>query len=118
MSNQVCEIKSVRDNLLNEISNGLLSEEEYYESSELFKILSDFNRLRLMDALNTHELCVCELSLLLDMSQSAISHQLRQLRHKKIVNFRKENKKVFYSISDNEIIFLLNKLHNKKKSEK
>jgi ArsR family transcriptional regulator len=111
MSRQVCEIKSIREDLIKEVADQMLSIEEYQDSSDLFKILSDYNRIRIIDALNIKELCVCELSLLLDMSQSAISHQLRLLRNNNIVKFRKENKKVYYSINDENTIKLLEKVH-------
>lgn len=108
MSKQICEIKSIREDLIKDVSTKMLSIEEYQDSSNLFKILGDYNRIRIIDALKIQELCVCELSLLLDMSQSAISHQLRLLRNNNLVKFRKENKKVYYSINNEAIIKLLN----------
>ncbi len=72
-----------------------------------FKILGDANRVKIILALQYGELCVCELSLLLDMSQSSISHQLRHLRNSNIVKFRKENKQIFYSLIDEEILNIL-----------
>ncbi|KZX16960.1 ArsR/SmtB family transcription factor [Methanobrevibacter filiformis] len=109
---KVCEIKSIRNEIVEEVSKKMLPEEKYYESSNTFKILSDFNRVRIIDALNIGELCVCELSLLLDMSQSAISHQLRLLRNNDIVKFRKEDKKVYYSLNDFKITELIEKVRN------
>ncbi|MEA4956543.1 Transcriptional repressor SmtB [bioreactor metagenome] len=109
MSNQTCEIKSVREDLIAEVSEKMSSDNVYQEISNLFKLLGDFNRVRILCALSYQELCVCELSLLLDMSQSAISHQLRLLRNKNIVKFRKENKQTFYSINSQEIIPLIRK---------
>ena len=64
-------------------------------------------RVKIILALQYGELCVCELSLLLDMSQSSISHQLRHLRNSNIVKFRKENKQIFYSLIDEEILNIL-----------
>ncbi|WP_245634983.1 ArsR/SmtB family transcription factor [Methanobrevibacter cuticularis] len=93
------------------MSKKMLSEKDYYDSSNLFKLLGDYNRVRIIYALNIEELCVCELSLLLDMSQSAISHQLRLLRSNNIVKFRKEEKKVYYSIKNHEIISVLEKVY-------
>jgi ArsR family transcriptional regulator len=110
MSKQVCEIKSVRENFVKEVSEKMFSEKRYYDSSSLFKILSDFNRIRILHALMIEELCVCELSLLLDMSQSAISHQLRLLRANDIVRFRKKEKRVFYSLNDCKVIEFLEKV--------
>ncbi|MGL4669652.1 MAG: ArsR/SmtB family transcription factor [Methanobacteriaceae archaeon] len=106
---KVCEIKSVRETTIQNVINSLKENEKYENLSEIFKVLGDYNRIRIINALNIEELCVCELSLILDMSQSAISHQLRILRANKIVKFRKENKKVYYSINDSKIIDIINK---------
>ncbi|MGL6298010.1 MAG: ArsR/SmtB family transcription factor [Methanobacteriaceae archaeon] len=108
-SNKVCEIKSVREEAINNVISSLKENEEYGSISEIFKILGDYNRIRIINAINIEELCVCELSLVLDMSQSAISHQLRTLRANKIVKFRRENKKVYYSINNAKIIDIINK---------
>ncbi|MCL2116568.1 MAG: metalloregulator ArsR/SmtB family transcription factor [Methanobrevibacter sp.] len=104
-----CEIKSVRADIIQDVSDKMSSNERYHEIANLFKILGDYNRIRILCALNYQEFCVCELSLLLDMSQSAISHQLRLLRNKGIVKFRKENKQIFYSIQNEEILPMIKK---------
>ena len=71
--------------------------------SDLFKALSDPTRLRIIYALMHNELCVHDLTLILDMGQSAVSHQLRVLRNLRIVKRRKEGKTVFYSLDDDHI---------------
>jgi len=109
MSNQVCEIKSVREDLIEDITEKMSSDETYHNIANIFKLLGDYNRVRILCALSYQEFCVCELSLLLDMSQSAISHQLRLLRNKNIVKYRKENKQIFYSLHSKEIISLIKK---------
>lgn len=107
--NDLCEIKSVRPELIEEISNKMKDDEAIQKTCNLFKILSDPNRVRIILSLQDGELCVCELSLLLDMSQSSVSHQLRHLRNSDIVKFRKENKQIFYSLKNDEIIKLIEK---------
>jgi len=109
MSQHYCEIKSVREEIIHEISEKMSSDETYHEVANLFKVLGDYNRIRILCALHHQEFCVCELSLLLDMSQSAISHQLRILRNNDMVKFRKENKQIFYSLESNEIISIIMK---------
>lgn len=109
MSNQTCEIKSVREDLIADITKKMSSDETYHDIANRFKLLGDYNRIRIISALNYQEFCVCELSLLLDMSQSAISHQLRILRNNDIVKFRKKNKQTFYSLQSQEIITLIEK---------
>lgn len=106
-SNDICEIKSVRPELIEEISNNMKDDEAIQKTCNLFKILSDPTRVRIILSLQEGELCVCELSLLLDMSQSSVSHQLRHLRNSDIVKFRKENKQIFYSLKNDEIIKLI-----------
>lgn len=108
-SKDVCELKSIREDVVDKISNQMNDEEPFYKSSNLFKILGDFNRIKIITALKYQELCVCELSLILDMSQSSISHQLRHLRNSNIVKFRKENKKIFYTLVDDEIYDIIKK---------
>src|SRR4030042_2865755 len=76
---------------------------EIINLTETFKILGDPTRLRIMLALNKGELCVCELAAVIQLSVSAISHQLRLLRGMKLVKFRKQGKWVYYSLDDHHI---------------
>ena len=69
-------------------------------TSELFSILGDVSRLRILQALNTTELCVCDLAFILNISSSAVSHQLRLLRSQGLVRYRKEGKIAYYSLAD------------------
>lgn len=112
MNGQSCEIKSVREDVIQDVSQKMSSNEKYHDIANLFKILGDYNRIRILCALSYQEFCVCELSLLLDMSQSAISHQLRLLRNSNVVKFRKENKQIFYSLQNNEIISMIKRGNN------
>ncbi len=78
-------------------------DEDLAALSELFKSLADNTRVRILAALQTEELCVCDLAALLDMSQSAVSHQLRLLRGAHLVRFRRDGKNVFYSLDDQHV---------------
>ncbi|MBG0777982.1 MAG: helix-turn-helix transcriptional regulator [Desulfovibrionaceae bacterium] len=73
------------------------------EAAALFKVLGDATRMRILLALAREELCVCDLSELLAMTQSAISHQLRVLRAARIVRSRRDGKMVFYALDDAHI---------------
>ncbi len=75
--------------------------------SEVLKLLGDTTRLRILLALATTELCVCDLAALLEMTSSAISHQLRLLRARGIVKYRKEGKIVYYSLDDPQVQSLI-----------
>ncbi|MGF6358318.1 DNA-binding transcriptional ArsR family regulator [Paenibacillus sp. 4624] len=97
------------------IRTSLIDRETSSEMADWFKAFSDPTRLRIIDALLQKELCVHDLTVLLDMGQSAISHQLRSLRNMRIVKRRKEGKTVFYSLDDAHIeqIFLQTLQHIK-----
>ena len=71
--------------------------------SNIFKIMGDTTRLRILWALDQNEMCVCDLAVLLNMTKSAISHQLRLLRDANLVRFHREGKNVFYSLDDNHV---------------
>lgn len=85
----------------------LHSKELLYGLSEFYKIFGDQTRLRILDALLNKPLCVNELSDILDVSQSAISHQLKNLRSSNLVKTEKIGKNVYYSISDEHIKIIL-----------
>ncbi|MCC8129307.1 MAG: metalloregulator ArsR/SmtB family transcription factor [Clostridiales bacterium] len=78
-------------------------EDPIYEVAELFKVFGDSTRARIICALSISELCVCDLSCLLNMSQSAISHQLRILKQARMVKNRRSGKSVYYSLADEHI---------------
>ena len=78
-------------------------EEPIYEVSELFKVFGDSTRSRIICALHIEELCVNDLSALLNMTQSAVSHQLRILRQARLGKSRKDGRVVYYSLDDDHI---------------
>lgn len=83
------------------------SKELLYGLSEFFKIFGDTTRLRILDILTNKPMCVNEISEELDVSQSAVSHQLKNLRSSNLVKTEKIGKNVYYSISDNHIEIIL-----------
>ncbi|MDJ0734957.1 MAG: metalloregulator ArsR/SmtB family transcription factor [Nostocaceae cyanobacterium] len=74
--------------------------------AEFFSFLGDANRLRILSLLATQELCVGDLAATLDMSESAVSHQLRNLRVMRLVSYRKQGRHVFYRLHDSHILHL------------
>lgn len=82
---------------------GLASDESICDMAEIFKILGDQTRLKIVFALSKRELCVLDIAAVLGMSESAISHQLRLLKTLRLVKQRKEGKMVFYSLDDEHI---------------
>lgn len=91
-----------------EVKENIISNEMANAASELFKALGDPTRMKLIHALMQRELCVHDLTKILEMGQSAVSHQLRYLRNLRIVKRRKEGKTVFYSIDDHHIEQIVN----------
>lgn len=79
-----------------------------YSLAELFKVFGDPTRIRILYALSAGELCVCDIASVLNMSQSAISHQLRVLKQNHLVKFRREGKTLYYSLADSHVETILN----------
>ncbi|SMC50395.1 ArsR/SmtB family transcription factor [Papillibacter cinnamivorans] len=98
-----CETTVIHEEALSEVRKKMPPEDPLIEVAELFKVFGDSTRARIICALNLSELCVCDLSVLLGMSQSAVSHQLRILKQARMVKFRRSGKVVYYSLDDEHI---------------
>ncbi|MFH1915312.1 MAG: metalloregulator ArsR/SmtB family transcription factor [Pseudomonadota bacterium] len=103
MSNIACGNTEQHAANVGKVRSGMLSERDFLFLAELFKALGDYTRVRMLYALSIHELCVCALAEVLDMSPSAISHQLRLLRAARLVRYRKEGKNVYYTLDDDHV---------------
>ena len=99
----VCEAHVLHDDVLQRVKAKMPEDIPLYEVSELFKVFGDSTRSRIICALRMEEMCVCDLSALLNMTQSAISHQLRILKQNKLVKSRREGKSIFYSLADEHV---------------
>lgn len=95
------------------VKNKLLDDDKIVDISELFKVFADSTRVKIINALLENELCVCDLTYLINSTQSAVSHQLRILKSSKLIKYRKVGKVVYYSIADDHVkeIFLTGKEH-------
>ncbi len=89
---------------VDELRKGLL---DVAGLSELFKVLSDETRTRILHLLSGRELCVCDLALILEMSLPAVSHHLRLLKVMRLVAYRREGKQVFYRLDDHHVVELI-----------
>ncbi|NLW43900.1 MAG: winged helix-turn-helix transcriptional regulator [Syntrophomonadaceae bacterium] len=98
-----CEVNCVHEDAVREVRRVMLGEDVAASLAELFKALGDPTRVKILFALLTRELCVCDLAAVVGMSESAVSHQLRLLRAQKLVKFRREGKNVYYSLDDSHI---------------
>ncbi|MBP5308230.1 MAG: helix-turn-helix transcriptional regulator [Clostridia bacterium] len=100
---ETCECNVVHDNVVERVRATLPDEDLLADVAELFKVFGDSTRTRILSALFGAELCVCDIASLLNMTKSAVSHQLRILRQTKIVKNRKHGKEVYYSLDDDHI---------------
>ena len=108
MENNERKIESCNGNIIHEdivvrVKDQLPAEETLYDLAELFKVFGDTTRIKIICALFESEMCVCDLSVLLNISQSAISHQLRVLKSARLVKFRRAGKVIYYSLDDEHI---------------
>ena len=103
----VCESCEIHKNLVTKAMGEMPAEEMLYDMAELFKVFGDTTRIRILYALFSSEMCVCDIADLLNMTQSAISHQLKVLKQARLVKFRKEGKSVYYSLDDDHIKTIL-----------
>lgn len=99
----VCDILCIHHEVIDKYANQLITLDRANGLAELFKTLSDPTRIRIMDALAKSEFCVCDLAELLELSQSATSHQLRVLRNSDLVKYRRDGKMVYYSVHDSHV---------------
>ena len=102
-----CQVKIINKEKVNKVKKQLMKENTFLEISETFKTLADKTRVKILHALSKEELCVCDISAVVEMSMSLVSHQLRILRDKKLVKYRKQGKTVYYSLDDHHIEQLL-----------
>ncbi|MEE9904579.1 ArsR/SmtB family transcription factor [Chlorobium sp.] len=98
-----CEEQCIHSEVVESVRTQMLGTVPSEELAQLFKVLGDNTRIRILDALYLSELCVCDITALLGMNQSAVSHQLRVLRDARIVKSRKQGKNVLYSLDDEHI---------------
>ena len=103
-----CECNYIHEDIVNETKDKMPEDEMLYDLAELFKVFGDTTRIKILYALFSNEMCVCDIANLLNMTQSAISHQLRVLKQARLVKFRKDGKTVYYSLDDSHISQIFN----------
>lgn len=100
---ECCDTVEVHEPLLKIVRERMPAEEKLCDLAELFKVFGDSTRIRILFVLFEADVCVCDLAQALNMTQSAISHQLRILKQSKLVKSRREGKSVFYSLADDHV---------------
>jgi len=101
----ICKVVKVKD--IDEIRSKLPPDEKIAELAEFLEAFSDFSRIKILLALQQRELCPCEISAIIGLSVSAVAHQLRILKDKKLVKYRREGKNVYYSLDDEHVSAIL-----------
>ena len=107
MKGEFCEIECINEKTIELVKSKMLVDETFQRIPNDFKIISDPTRVKILYALSQKEICVCDLAALLGKTASAISHQLRLLRERNLVKFRKEGKMAYYSLADEHVIQLI-----------
>ena len=102
------EYLHAHDELIEKVLGNMPDEELLYDLSELYKVFGDSTRIRILYVLFEAEMCVADIARLLNMSISAISHQLRILKQNRLVKFRREGKVIFYSLADDHVRTIIN----------
>lgn len=102
-NDEKCEVTLIHEDNVKKAINELPDDELIADLSDMFKIFGDQTRVKILMALESGELCVCDIAAVMNMSQSAISHQLRVLKQSNTVKTRRQGKVVYYSISDDHV---------------
>lgn len=103
-----CNCNVIHQDIINLVKEKMPHEENLYDLAELFKVFGDTTRIKILWALAESEMCVCDIAALLNMTQSAISHQLRVLKQARLVKHRKDGKVVYYSLDDEHVKQIFN----------
>ncbi|GHU94118.1 transcriptional regulator [Deltaproteobacteria bacterium] len=108
-----CDCNTIHEEVVAGARVRMPEEEILLELADLFKVFSDSTRVKILCALQYSEMCVCDIAVLLGMTKSAISHQLRSLRQTRLVKCRRDGKVVYYSLDDEHVgnIFAQGVLH-------
>lgn len=102
-----CECKEVHHDLVADVEAHLQDDSVLEKIADTFKVFGDKTRIKILYVLHAKELCVCDIAELLDMNQSAISHQLKVLKQAKLIKNRREGKQIFYSLDDSHVRTIL-----------
>ena len=98
-----CEACQIHEDVVKAVTDHMPDEDQLYDLAEVFKVFGDSTRIKILYVLFEAELCVCDIAQLLNMTQSAISHQLRILKDGRVIKARRDGQNVVYSIADEHI---------------
>ena len=99
----ICDCDVIHNDIVENVKKRMPEGSDFLRLSDLYKMFSDPTRLKILWALHEDEICVCDLAVILNMTKSAISHQLKSLRTANLVKFEKRGKSVYYSLADDHV---------------
>lgn len=105
----LCDCDIIHEDVVREVRGKMFEKARYNDLASLYKMFADGTRVQILHALECGEMCVCDLAALLDVTKSAVSHQLKSLRLSNLVKFRREGKIVFYSLADSHVKDILDR---------
>ncbi|MDI6452680.1 ArsR/SmtB family transcription factor [Peloplasma aerotolerans] len=108
MKDYLCDAIFIHKNAIKEVQQHILKDKELDTVSRFFKALSDPTRIKILFALEKRELCVCDIAVVLKMTQSAISHQLKILKDIDLVRSKRSGKSIFYTLADEHVHVIFN----------
>ena len=102
-----CEYIHVHEDIVEKVNARMPEEDKLYDLADFFKVFADSTRIKILYVLFENEMCVYDIANLLNMTQSAISHQLRVLKQNRLVKYRKEGKTALYTLADEHVFTIL-----------
>jgi len=99
----VCDCDVIHEDVVARVRAVMPDGDRFYDLANLYKMFADFTRVKILWALSCEDMCVCDLAVLLGMTKSAISHQLKSLRLANLVRFNKQGKIAYYSLADSHV---------------
>lgn len=102
-----CQCQIFHQETLDEVKKSFYQDDEFLKMAEIFKILNDPSRLKILEAIKDHDLCVCDLASLLGVSKSAVSHQMKFLKQYNLVKSDKVGKMVYYRLHDHDVRLMI-----------
>ena len=106
---ELCENEGIHEDIVQFVKAKLQPAGDYEELANLLKLFGDPTRVKLLHALEQHEMCVCDLAALLGVTKSAVSHQLKLLRMSNLVKSRRKGQIVFYTLADDHVRQIIDK---------
>lgn len=107
----VCDCNTIHDDIVSHVKNNILDTTTLSLMTNFYKAFADTTRIKIISALNCHEMCVCDIAVLLNMTKSAVSHQLKYLRKLNIIKSRRQGKIIFYELADEHVKLLFETCH-------